>query len=171
MKVQMLGLFEDPESAAAALDSLKPIVPEDDIEVLSGTPYPEGTFGEKAVKHRLYVFPFAGAIVGLSLAILFTVGTQASNPLITGGKPVLAIPPMAIIAFEGTMLGAILFTVIGILFESRLRPMEPSLYDLRITENLIGVLIECDDTRIDEAEAALKKAGAVETKRGKTRTT
>ncbi|MBI2957678.1 MAG: DUF3341 domain-containing protein, partial [Chloroflexi bacterium] len=102
---------------------------------------------------------------GLSIAILLTVGTQVSTPLVTGGKPILAIPPTAIIAFEGTMLGAIVFTVLGILFESRLPRSGLGLYDRRLTESHIGVLVTTEEARIGAAEQALQSAGPVEIKR------
>ncbi len=165
-KHSVLGLFRDPDSAAAAVEGIQRAgLAEHEYEVLTGTPYPEGTFGEKPVKHRLYVFPFIGALSGLSVAILLTAGTQAANPLVTGGKPILSIPPMVIVGFEGTMLGAILFTVLGVLFESRLPRAGLGLYDRRLTEGLIGVLVTCDDSRLGTAEQALQQAGPVEIKR------
>jgi hypothetical protein len=115
----ILGLFEDHDDAVVAADKLKE-EGLDDFDVLTGTPYPEGAFGEKESHHRVYLFPLAGAIIGLSVALLLTAGTQLAYPLVTGGKPILALPAMFIISYEGTMLGAILFTIIGVLFESRL---------------------------------------------------
>ena len=35
-----------------------------------------------------------------------------------GRKPILAIPAMTIISYEATLLGAVLFTILGIIFES-----------------------------------------------------
>src|SRR3972149_5838455 len=103
-KSSVLGLFRDPDSAAAGLENLQRAgLVDNEYEVLTGTPYPEGTFGEQPVRHHLYVFPFIGALSGLTVAILLTVATQVANPMVTGGKPILAIPPMVIVAFEGTM--------------------------------------------------------------------
>jgi hypothetical protein len=91
--------------------------------------------------------------------------TQMAYPLVTGGKPILALPPMAIISYEATLLGAILFTVIGIIFESRLPRLRLGLYDNRITEGLIGVLVECEEEQVTRVEQALTQAGAVDVKR------
>lgn len=161
----VLGLFREPEGAARAVEGLQAAgFGENEYEVLTGTPYPEGAFGEKPPRHRLYVFPFIGAISGLSVAILLTVATQASNPMVTGGKPILGLPPMAIVAYEGTMLGAIIFTVLGILFESRLPRPAMGLYDRRITEGYVGVLVSCPEDRLGAAEKALSEAGATDMK-------
>ncbi len=157
----VLGLFREPEAAAKAVESLQANgFGENEYEVLTGTPYPEGAFGEKPVKHRLYVFPFIGGISGLSVALLLTIGTQVTQPLVTGGKPILSLPPMAIISYEGMMLGAIIFTVLGIIFESRLPRPAMGLYDRRISEGFVGVLVSCEEDRLGAAERALRDAGA-----------
>lgn len=159
----VLGLFQDIDSAAGAGSVLQDRgFP--GFEVLSGTPYPEGAFAERPSHHRLYVFPLMGALCGFSVAVLLTAGTQLAYPLVTGGKPVLSIPPMAIITYEGTLLGAILFTILGVLFESRLPRAKSDLYDARITEGFIGLLVTCDAGQTGAVEQVLKTAGAVEVK-------
>ena len=68
----------------------------------------------------LYIFPLCGALVGLTVGILLTSMTQMAYPLVQAGKPILSLPPMAVVTYESTMLTAIIFTIIGIIFESRL---------------------------------------------------
>ena len=85
--------------------------------------------------------------------MLITAGTELAYPLITGGKPILSIPAMAIIMYEGSMLGAIIF-------ESRLPRIFMGAYSEKITEGHIGVTVTTDETRTDAAETALNKAGA-----------
>ena len=163
---QLLGMFQDPEQVLSASNQLKEDgISAEDLDVYSGSPYPEGSFGEHIAGHRLYVFPIIGAICGFTVAILITAGTQISYPLITGGKPILSIPPMTIITYEGTMLGALLFTVLGILFESRLPKRKLGLYDPRITEGYIGLLVNCSEDQMDQAERTLTEAGAEEVQR------
>ena len=166
-KTAVLGLYDDASYAAEAGDSLNKLgIDNNSYDFLTGAPYPEGAFGERHVSHRLYVFPFIGALCGLTAGIILTSMTQMAYPLITGGKPVLSIPPMAIVTYEGTMLGAILFTVLGILFESRLPTPNMGLYDDRITEGCIGLLVTCDKDQRDSVEQALTQAGAIDVKRG-----
>ena len=163
----VIGLFTDEDAAADALDSVRSAgFEQGEYEVLTGTPYPEGTFGEEEPVHKLYRFPLIGAACGFIVGMLLTAGTQIAFPLVAGGKPLLSIPPMAIIMYEGTMLGAILFTVFGIVFESRLPRLFMGAYDTRITEGYIGVTITTSEDRTDDAEDVLKKAGAEEVKRG-----
>jgi hypothetical protein len=165
-KRPILGLFDNPNSAADAGDSLKSAgIPDTDYDFLTDAPYPEGAFGEREEKHRLYIFPFIGATLGLASAILLTSMTQVAYPLVTGGKPILSLPPMAVVSYEGTMLGAILFTVLGIIFESRLPKLKMGLYDTRITEGFIGVLVNAEEDQHNRVAGILNQAGAVEVKR------
>ena len=116
--------------------------------------------------HKLYRFPLLGAACGFIIGLLLTVGTQISYPVVTGGKPILSVPPMAIVMYEGTMLGAIIMTVFGIIFESRLPRLFMGAYDDRITEGYIGVVVTTQKDRISNAEEVLKGAGAEDVKRG-----
>lgn len=159
---ELLGLYEGPDAAADAVGNLQEAGFEDNaIEVLSATPYPEGAFGEQEIKHRLFTFPFAGAACGLAIGIAWVVGAQVSLPIVTGGKPIVAFPAIIQILYEGTMLGAVLFTIIGVLFESRL-PDGIGLYDERITDGYIGVSVLAETERIQEARTVLNGAGAID---------
>lgn len=163
----VIGLFTEEDKAADAMDALRDAqFEENEVEVLSGTPYPEGTFGEAEPVHKLYRFPLMGAACGFIVALLLTAGTQIAYPLVAGGKPIFSIPPMAIIMYEGTMLGAILFTVVGIVFESRLPRLFMGAYDTRITEGYLGITVTSGEDRMAQAEETLRNAGAEEVKRG-----
>lgn len=161
VKRSVLGLFTDEDTAADALDNLKDAgFDESEYDILTGTPYPEGTFGEAEPIHKLYRWPLIGAVCGFIIALILTSGTQLAYPVVTGGKPVLAIPAMAIIIYEGSMLGAILFTVVGIIFESRLPRIFMGAYSEKITEGHIGITVTAEETRISPAEDVLKNSGA-----------
>ncbi|HEX2987305.1 MAG TPA: quinol:electron acceptor oxidoreductase subunit ActD [Chloroflexota bacterium] len=159
----ILALYSDAVAAADGVIALHEAgLSDDNFELLTDTPYPEGAFGEQPVHHRLYVFPLVGAFCGLVVAVLLTTGTQLAYPLITGGKPILAIPPMLIIWFEGIMLGAIGMTFVGFFFEARLPRIHLGLYDPRIAEGYIGLLVSTDESIIGDAEKALRSSGAVD---------
>ncbi|MCI0440380.1 MAG: DUF3341 domain-containing protein [Chloroflexi bacterium] len=166
-KRSVLGLFNSEDVAADAMDALRYAgFTSSEYEVLTDTPYPEGTFGESEPVHKLYRWPLIGAACGFIVAILLTAGTQLAYPLVTGGKPILSIPPMTIIVYEGSMLGAIIFTVVGIVIESRLPRLFMGAYDERITQGYIGVAVTTDEERVRRAEDVLTNAGASEIKRG-----
>ena len=162
----ILGLFHQAEPAADALDGLKEAgFNLGTFDVLTGTPYPEGAFGEHVPQHRLFRFPAFGAIIGFTLSVFLTAVTQLAYPMVTGGKPILSVFAMLIIMYEMTMLSGVIATVVGIVFESRLPNMKPGIYDTRITEGWIGVVVTFDDdSKVADAESVLNKAGAVEIK-------
>ena len=162
-KRPILGLFEDANYAAEAGDALQRVgVSPNDYDFLTDTPYPEGAFGERHEGHRLYIFPLCGALVGLTVGILLTSMTQMAYPLVQAGKPVLSLPPMAVVTYESTMLTAIIFTIIGIIFESRLPSFKQGLYDTRITEGYIGVLANVEEEQLTEVSGLFTQAGAVD---------
>ena len=159
---ELLGLFEEVDQAADAFTRLREAGFGDaDLEVMSSTPYPEGAFGEAPIKHRLFTFPFAGAACGFVIGAAWIIGAQLSEPLITGGKPIVAIPAIIQILYEGTLLAAVLFTVIGTFFESRL-PDGVGLYDRRISDGYIGVSVLAVDQKMQSARQSLQQAGAID---------
>ena len=161
----VLGLFQDANQAADAGDAVKETgVSENDIDFLTDCPYPEGAFGEREEHIKLFLFPFIGGLLGFVGGIMVTSMTQMAYPLITGGKPILSLPPMAVVMYEGTMLGAILFTVLGVLFESRLPHNMTEAYDERVSQGLIGVLVSTEEGKEQEINDVLSKSGAVDTK-------
>jgi len=160
----VLGLFEQEDKAADAMDGLKSGgFPLGSFDVMTGTPYPEGTFGEHVPQHRLFRFPLFGALVGFCLALLLTAGTQIAYPLVTGAKPILSVFAMLVIMYEMTMLGGVLAAVMGIIFESRLPKFSLGAYDTRITEGYIGVVVNTADDQ--KAESVLRGAGAIDIKK------
>lgn len=162
-KRPVLGLFQDANYAAEAGDALQRAnIRQEDYDFLTDAPYPEGAFGERPERHRLYIFPFVGALIGITAGIILTSMTQMAYPLTQGGKPILSLPPMAVVTYETTMLGAIIFTVLGIIFESRLPRPKMGLYDTRITEGYIGVLVNAEEEQLPEVSRILTQAGAVD---------
>jgi len=161
----VLGVYPDADSAASGVTALKEAgFSNHDYDVLTGCPYPEEAFGEHVPPHKLYVFPIIGAFCGFSVALLLNAGTALANPIVVGGKPILAVPAFMIILYEGTMLGAILFTVLGVIFESRLPRFSLGVYDTRITAGYIGLVVSAADDRVQAAETALRKGGAEDVK-------
>lgn len=106
VKRALLGLFTDANYAAEAGEALQGAgLSNEEFDFLTGTPYPEGAFGERHISHRLYIFPLVGALLGMTAGILLTSMTQVAYPMVTGGKPILSLPAMAIPTYEGTLLG------------------------------------------------------------------
>lgn len=157
---KVLGLYIAPEPAANAVAALQAAgFDAPDLEILTDSPYPEGAFGEAPVHHHVYVFPLVGAACGFIVGLLVTIALQLAYPEVQGGKPLLSIPPMINVLYEATLLGAIVVTVAGVIFESRLPDFSGDPYDPRISEGYIGVLVR---RRGEHAEEVLRRCGAVD---------
>src|SRR5690349_19732461 len=160
MSEAILGLYADAEAAANAMAALQEAgFHSPELEVLTDSPYPEGAFGEREVHHHLFTFALVGAVCGFVVGLLFAIGVQIAYPEVQGGKPLLSIPPMINVLYEATLLGAIVLTVAGVIFESRLPDFSGDPYDPRISEGMIGVLVR---RHPDAARPVLREAGAVE---------
>ena len=87
--------------------------------------------------------------------------SQYADDIVPFLRDVVAEPA----ALVGHSLGGVIATVIGIVIESRLPNMKPGIYDTRITEGWIGIVVTFDDdSRVADAENVLNKAGALEIK-------
>ena len=158
----ILGLFDDASAAADAGDALKASgVSESDYHFLTDIPYPEGAFGERMEKHTLFLWPLIGGALGIVLALIVAGMTPLAVPMTIEPKPILAMPPLAVICYAGAMLGAILFSVIGIAMSLKAKLGSPHKDD-RITDGLIGVLVNAGADQGPRVTEILNGAGAVD---------
>jgi hypothetical protein len=161
MSQAVLALFADAQAAADAMAALQGAgVAPTDLEVMTDSPYPEGAFGEQPTHHHVYSFTLVGAACGFIVGLLLTIAVQIAYPEVQGGKPLLSIPPMINVLYEGVLLGALIFTVAGVIFESRLPDLGGTPYDPRISEGYLGVVVRAAESRVAEAAELLRRAGA-----------
>jgi Alternative complex III, ActD subunit len=86
------------------------------------TPYPVHEVEEilQIKTSPLRYFTLIGALSGLLFGLFFTIWTSLDWPIIRGGKPIVALPPFVIIAFELTVLFGGVISFIGYLLLARL---------------------------------------------------
>ena len=158
----ILGLFDDASAAADAGDALKSAgIPESDYNFLTDIPYPEGALGEGMERHRLYVWPLIGGLIGLIVSLVVAEITPMAVPMTIAPKPILAMPPLAVICYTGALLGAILFTVIGVALAVR-HNVARGLSDDRISQGMIGLLVNAGAEQGPQVTEILNEAGAVD---------
>lgn len=128
-------------------------------------PIPHHEIGE-VLEERvspIRIFTLIGGIVGCISGFALTIGTSLAWPLITGGKPIVSIPPFLIIAFELTILMAALGTLLGFLVNARLPRISLRLgYDGRFTDDRFGILVSCPQEKMEVAQGILQSSGAEE---------
>ena len=158
----ILGLFDDASAAADAGDALKSAgIPESDYNFLTDVPYPEGAFGEGMERHRLYVWPLLGGLIGLIISLVIGAMSPMAVPMTIADRPILEMPPLSVICYTGALLGAILFTVIGLILA--LRPnVGNGISDDRISQGMIGLLVNAGADRGSQVTNILNEAGAVD---------
>jgi len=134
-------ILDSRHEALAVLRELKRRgVPDSSITVMSSEPL--HLEAKPWSKSRIPGFAIAGGFVGAAVAIALTVVTSRRVGLVTGGMPIVSPWAFGIIVFEMTALGAILFTLGRMIYESRLVRRPPGEYDSVISEGKIVIAIE-----------------------------
>ena len=164
----VLGLFEEIEDAASALNRLRGEGGKsaEDLMVLSSVPFPEGVLEADKSPIRLPLVTAIFAFVGIGFGILLAGGTAQLYLIPGGGKPISPAPSIGIIAYEMMMLFALSAAFVAALFEMRLPSWRSKVYDTRISEGLIGIAAHCaDEKQASEAESLCREAGAADVRR------
>lgn len=111
-----------------------------------------------------------GGLSGITLGFLLTSLTAIQWPMINpGGKPVVALPPYAVIMFECTILGGALFTLLGAIVHCGIPGywLDKALQDPRASDDKFGIVfLRAPEADQDKIEDILRKTGAFEVSRG-----
>ncbi|NJC87302.1 MAG: DUF3341 domain-containing protein [Desulfuromonas sp.] len=161
--MELLGVFTNIEQAATAVEQLvRAGCPEETITSVTSVPYPPGVLirgQRRGWFHRLTV---GGALLGAAGGFALAAGTAWIYPVQTGDKPIIALFPTGIIAYEGMMLCALLGTMAGMLLEMGLPDLRRRARDPEIADGLIGIAVTlADETRRRTVEQTLLAAGAL----------
>lgn len=90
-------------------------------------------------------FTLFGGLFGATMAFSLASMTHANWPMIIpGGKPLVSVPPFMVITFEGTILWASMFTLIGLLLNCRLPAFDLHgiFDDPRFSSDCFGIIFE-----------------------------
>jgi Alternative complex III, ActD subunit len=137
----VIGLFDSVEKASAAAQALFSLsLPEERVTTISSVALPDGAVtkdrGRIRFPRAVAAFWFVGAAAGLGL----TAVTYYRYPMVTAGKPIFTIPPAIIVTYEGSMLAAILATLVGAFVSIGLaRFRTKKVFDPRIHEGKIAL--------------------------------
>ena len=159
--ITLIGVYASGQAAAAAaaairqagLGSVDTMSPVADHALFAARPRP-------ASPVRLCTL--LGGLAGCAAGVALPVYTMQVWPVIVGGTPAVSIPPVVVIAFELSMLGAALGGLAGFLALSGLaRPRgwlaggrQP---ERRFTVDRFGVLVTCADQERAAVRAHLER--------------
>jgi hypothetical protein len=111
-----LGTFVEPGDAARAVEALRAAGFR--VDAAMPAPFPEVMRALGRRRSALGLVTFPGAIAGLLFGITLTVYTSLSWRLVTGGKPIVSIPPFLIVIFELTVLIGSLTNLVAVVVGS-----------------------------------------------------
>lgn len=136
------------------------------------SPFPsahvQGALGLPKSRIGLWVLP--GAIGGALGGFVLTIGLSSVwYPHVTGGMPIISLPPFVIIAFEMMILCGALGGAAGFFVHTRLPQLEAFAgYDPRFSEDRFGMVVHSPAGRAAEVERLLLGVGADEVERAET---
>lgn len=158
----ILAIFAYADDFLAALRSLKSGGMRIET-VFSPLRLPEVQEIMGAAPSAVRLITLLGGIVGGLSTVALAVYAHLSFHLITGGKPVLPWTPWVIVCFEGTILGAVISSVIAWVLKGRLPRFSASKgYDPRFSQDRFGILVDCSGTAEQDVRRLLVEAGAEE---------
>ncbi len=156
-----LALFQKIDHTAAALDVLREFgISEEDMSVISSFRIPEKLLGRPMAWSRVSKIGMVGFLVGFATSIALNWGTPLLYPIHVGGQPLLPVPPTIILTFELSMLGLMLSTFLGVLWESVFPSYGPKVYHPDVSDGKIAIVFNCPPEVHDQVHARLSEVGA-----------
>lgn len=160
-QITLIALFEKSTDTAKAIDDLHTLgIPDDQMVVMTDVPYPERALGRSREWLTLPYIVLAGAVVGILIGLFLSVITPHLYRLDIGGHPPVGFPPAAVITFVFTMMGIIVSTFLGVLWEMDFPSFGPAPYNKEVTDGELGVLVEFPADLHEEVNHILDHNGA-----------
>ena len=152
--MRILAVFSSPETARAGLEHLGAL----SFEMYSTEPLDPPHIPSGLLKGAI-IGGVAGGLGGAALAIL----TAQSMNLRVGGMALPAYPPVGIVTFALTALGAVGAVLLVLLWEGDLLTLRSSLPEevrKQVAHGAVAIALEVEEGQKSEVTAILAKAGA-----------
>lgn len=162
MRSGVVGVFGNLDAALLALRELKA---HGYANVTVYSPAPRHEFDDVLAKKEspVRLFTLVGGLTGCALGFAYAISTSLDWELITGGKPIVSLPPFVIIGFECTILFGALITVAGMFLNARLPKLRQAAgYDPRFSNDKFGIVAFGGPAQVAAAEEIMRAAGAEE---------
>ncbi|HEV8150893.1 MAG TPA: DUF3341 domain-containing protein [Gemmatimonadales bacterium] len=157
----VLASFAHIDAAIAALKGLK-AQGFRDVTVYTAAPNHEIEAVLAQPVSWVRLFTLIGGLVGVTSGFAMTIWMSRDWPLLVGGKPIAAIPPYVVLAFELTILYGSLCTVAGILILSLAKNIRGRAYHPRFSDDRIGIFVPCAPPQTGGVRSLLLQAGSEE---------
>jgi hypothetical protein len=157
-----LGVFDGPAAAAAAIRALRGAGFE--VRAAMPAPFPEVVAALGRPRSKIDLATLPGVLAGAGLGALLAAGGSLAWPIVTGAKPIVSVPPFAIVTFEvAVLVGALANLAAFAALARRGRRAAGFPAGAELASEGIGVLAA--GASGDEAERILRAHGAAEVRR------
>ncbi|MGB8277228.1 MAG: DUF3341 domain-containing protein [Methylovirgula sp.] len=164
---RILALFDHFDAVSDAIREVRganlPTLNVENITIKSPIEHPhvEELLGPRPAPVRKYTL--IGALLGGSLGFLFVAAAQGNfYAQMKGGKPIIPLPPDFVLTYEMLILGGVYVTVFAFLICAGLPVrMKSSLYNVKISEDQIGVMVKAEKNCIDEIKKIFQRHHAL----------
>jgi hypothetical protein len=159
----LMALFESSANTAEAIDELHNLgIPDNQVVVMTGVPYPMGALGRHHTWISLPYIVLAGALAGMLFGLFLAVITPHLYRLDIGGHPTVSFPPTAVIIFVFTMMATIVSTFLGVLWEMEFPRFGTAPYSRKVTDGYLSLMLEYPVELEEQVHQALKANQAQE---------
>lgn len=158
----MLGVFQELDSTVEAIEELKK-KKLGDLTVYSPTLRHELEQAVDPPQSPVRKFTLVGALLGAVFGYWMAIWASEYWPIVVGGKAISTWVPYTIFAFEVMVMVGALSTVFGMFYLQGIPRLTMAVgYDPRFSQSSFGIWCECAPEKLAEAEAILRRHGAVE---------
>lgn len=158
----MLGVFAELDSTVDAIKELKE-QQLGKITAYSPTPRHELEEAIEPPQSGVRKFFLFGSLAGVIFGYWMAIWGSEYWPLVVGGKAISTWVPYTIFGFEVMVMVGALSTVFGMFYLAGIpRLTETVGYDVRFSHGSFGVWCECAPEQLKDAEAIMRRHGAVE---------
>ncbi|MFQ6102977.1 MAG: DUF3341 domain-containing protein [Candidatus Glassbacteria bacterium] len=162
-EVEVTGRYRDFKGFVASLKKLHEMGFGDRLITFSPVMRHELEEALPAGPSGVRYFTLIGSLLGCLAGVLLTVITSLRMNVITGGKPIISVPPFVIISFELTILIGLIVTFLGFLFWGRLPALKAhESYDRKFSEDEFAVVLSCLREDAEEVTLVMRENGASE---------
>ncbi len=164
--ITITGLFKTQKETLDAIEKIQ-ANGWDVTEVHSPIPSPDIARALGRKKSRVGWFTLTGGIIGFVSGFALAVFTATRWNLIVSGKPIISWIPFFVIAFECTILFAVLGNVLGILTQVGLPdPDYEKNYSTECSGELYGIEVASTPEDVDSLKELLVLTGSLDQSRG-----
>jgi hypothetical protein len=159
----LMALYQGTTDTAEVIDELHDLgVPDHNIVVVTGVPYPEGALGREREWLTLPYIVLAGALAGMLFGLFLAVITPHLYRLDVGGHPPVGFPPAAVIVFVFTMMATIVSTFLGVLWEMNFPRFGRAPYHKSVTDGYLAVMVDVPRSQEGDVKQVLGSHHAVQ---------